>query len=63
MSTELASPEERPRIVALAARLAAHSGAARERARALARWDNEGGAPPHPGRGVRHGAKRNRFRP
>jgi len=54
----------RPRlqpIVALASMLAARTASARERARALARWDNEGGAPPDPAR--RRVAKRAVLRP
>ena len=50
-------------IVALAAMLAARTASARERARALARWDNEGGAPPNPGRGYRRAGKRAGVRP
>ena len=54
----------RPRfqpIVAVASMLAARTASARERARALARWDNEGGAPPDPAR--RRAAKRLALRP
>jgi hypothetical protein len=59
----MVNPARPQPIVALAAMLAARTASARERARALARWDNEGGAPPNPGRGPRRAAKRAGFRP
>lgn len=40
-------------IVRLAAQLAAYVAAAQERARALARWENEGGAAPAVNRALR----------
>jgi hypothetical protein len=50
-------------IVPLAATLAARAVVARERAHALARWDNEGGAPPIAGRRRRRAAQPRRFNP